>query len=321
MYSLKIPDGRPANYKLTLPVKHPGTLKLGAEWSNDRLLALRLECPGGSLSPYRRSGPSPITLEVEVEPEQTGQWTLSIHANPARGEGDGLITAVLPDPPDDEPEGGITSAPDTPSPPPPDPWMVARRAPRGSSPELARLFDEIENFRFSIERRGEDAAVDSCRWQSALMRYLADRRDELAETGAAPSRTTGTVLGRIADAIRLVEEYRSSDEPILAGPPPEDPQRRRIWTELRKERFQPLEGELDEILQTLRRGHVPVLEDELWPVRLVSCLAACERHFEERVRLGERQATNREIAEVQWDRLLTSAGALKALADLAPPSP
>ena len=175
--------------------------------------------------------------------------------------------------------------------------------------------------RAAIDDRNESAAADSCRWQRELMRYLADRRDELAATGAGPSGNTLKVLGRMADAIRHVEEYRTSSEPILAGPPPEETQRRRIWTELRRERFQPLERELDELLQILRRGHVPGLEEELWPTRLVSCLTACERHFEERVRLGERQATNREIAEVQWERFLAASGALRALADLAPYSP
>lgn len=321
MYTLKIPDGRPANYELAFAVEQPGILMIGAEWSCDRLLALRLEYPGGSLSPYKRSGPSPLTIEVVVEPEQTGEWTLSIHANPARGEGEGLITVVLPDPAGSEPEQAAAAAPAAPPPPAPDPWMVARRAPSGSSAGLVRVFESIEIFRASLDDRGENAAADSCRWQEGLMRYLADRRDELAGTGAAPSGNTRKVLGRMADAVRHVEEYRSSNEPILAGPPPEEPQRRRVWTELRMERFQPLERELDEVWQTLRRGHVPGLEEELWPVRLVSCVMACERHFEERVRLGEKQATNREIAEAQWERLLAAAGALRALADLAPHQP
>jgi hypothetical protein len=260
-------------------------------------------------------------MEVVVEPGQTGEWTLSIHANPARGEGEGLITAVLPGPAGDGPEEGAAGAP-VPSPSTdPDPWMVARPAPRGSSSELAQLFDSIESFRAAIHDQGTSAHADSCRWQVELMRYLAERRDDLAETGASPTVNTSKVLRRMADAIQHVEEYRSSVEPILAGPPPEDPQRRRVWLDLRRERYQPLEGELDEILQTLQRGHVPGLEEELWPVRLVSCLTACERHFEERVRLGENQATNREIAEAQWERLLAASGALRALADMAPHSP
>jgi hypothetical protein len=53
-------------------------------------------------------------------------------------------------------------------------------------------------------------------------------------------------------------------------------------------------------------------------VRLVSCLTACERYFEERIRLGERQATNREIAIAQWERLLAAAEALDDLAKAAP---
>jgi hypothetical protein len=321
VYSLRIPDGKPANYKVPLQVEHSGTLRIGAEWSSDRLLALRLEYPGGSLLPYKRSGPSPLTLEVAVEPEQAGEWTLSIHVNPARGEDEGLITAVLPDPPGTASADRAADGPASPPPPEPDPWMVVRHAPKGSSPEMVRLFESIETFRALIDDQGEDTPVDSCRWQEDFMRYLGAVRDEFAETGLTPTGNTGQTLERMADAIRLVEEFRSSADPLLAGPPPEEPQRRRVWAELRKERFQPLERELDEVLQTLQRGHVPILEDEVWPVRLVSCLTACQRHFEERVRLGERQATNLEIAEAQWDRMMAASGALRALADLATQSP
>ena len=61
------------------------------------------------------------------------------------------------------------------------------------------------------------------------------------------------------------------------------------------------------------------LESESWPTRLVSCLAACERYFEQRVRLGEREAQNAELAQAQWAPLTAAADVLEALAFLPAP--
>ena len=43
----------------------------------------------------------------------------------------------------------------------------------------------------------------------------------------------------------------------------------------------------------------------------------CQRHFEERVRLGEERATNLDLARSEWDRLLAAAESLAALAELS----
>ena len=320
LYTLQIPGNRPANFQLELPIEHAGTLILRAEWSLDRLLAFRLEPPGAGSSAHTPSGPSPLFLEVEIEERQLGlgPWMLSIHADPAREGGEALLTVELPDPPGAEPTLPMLKRSAPPPPPPPDPWMVPRAAPADSPAEWRRTFDSIEKFRDLLDRADEDNAIDSCRWQIDLMRYLAARRDELADSGAFPTAVTRSVLLEIAAAIRSVEEMRNSPDAIVTGPRPDDPGRRQHWLAFRKERFQPLEQQLDDILQTLRRRHAPALVEERWPVRLVSCLTACERYFEERVRLGERQATNREIAIAQWERLLAAAGALHDLATLAP---
>ena len=74
-----------------------------------------------------------------------------------------------------------------------------------------------------------------------------------------------------------------------------------------------MELRLDGTLESLQRGHASALEGQDWPVRLVTCLAACERHFEELGRLGEDRATNRDLTQSQWDTILAAAGALDSL--------
>jgi hypothetical protein len=82
---------------------------------------------------------------------------------------------------------------------------------------------------------------------------------------------------------------------------------------LRKERLRPLEAELDSLRETVSRGYIPEVAKESWPNRFVACLTACERNFEERVRLGSEEATNRDLAEAQWDRFLAARVALESL--------
>ena len=80
-----------------------------------------------------------------------------------------------------------------------------------------------------------------------------------------------------------------------------------------------LEARLGEQLAGLvaNRGgvpfHAPALAEERWVPRLTACLTACERFFDDRVRLGsEEMAPNRELAEAQWDRVLAAARVLEA---------
>jgi hypothetical protein len=54
-----------------------------------------------------------------------------------------------------------------------------------------------------------------------------------------------------------------------------------------------------------------------WPARFSACLAACERYFEERVRIAD-EAANAELARTEWDRYLDAASALEALAGRLP---
>jgi hypothetical protein len=157
---------------------------------------------------------------------------------------------------------------------------------------------------------GEGPPPDACRWQDGLLRYLAQRRDLLVDRHDRPSRETRKLLRRLVDAIQRVEAFRTSRDPLVAGPPPEDEALREAWLRLRREKLQALEGELDGLLESIRRGHAPELEPFDWPSRLVTCLVACQRNFEERARLGERRAVNGDLARAQWSALLAAGDAL-----------
>ncbi len=102
----------------------------------------------------------------------------------------------------------------------------------------------------------------------------------------------------------------------MAGPPPDNDSLRPAWIRARRERFQSIETRLDDALLLFQRGHAPDLEDQTWPVRLISCVTACERHFEERGRLGEERASHRQLVADQWSRMLEAAELLETLGDL-----
>lgn len=316
-YTVKIPVDQSVRYELPLELRHPGTLEVHAEWTGPRVLALRLDAAGTKTAVARRSGSSPVTMKTELEPEQIGlgPWTLAIHSVAASGGGEGLITIELPRSPQEEAERAVPEPP-PPPPPEPDPWMIARRPPTGSPTDWVRFFEDTERFRSLLDNRRDVPEADACRWQTDLMRYLADSRDRLVRHSALPSGPTRRMLQRIADDIRAVEELRTSTDPLIAGPPPQDRKKREVWLRLRQEPIQALEFELDELLLALQRGHAPEIAEEEWTVRLVSCVAACERHFEARIRVGEERATNRELAAAQWSRLLAAGNALRALAAL-----
>ena len=313
-YTLDIPSGRTAHYELELEVEHSGTLVVHADWSGPTTLAFRMVPPAGGSS-VRRGGPSPQRLKVEVTEDDIGTWTLSIHVLPSRRAGEGRITVELPD---DRPARPATASRADAPPSPTEnakPWMLPREAPRTSRRDWRRVVDTTERFRILVV---EEGVADACRWQSELLRFLAFHRDRLLEFGELPPIATRKLLTRTVAVLRQVERFRTSRDPGVAGPPPTDPALRDAWERLRVSRTRPLEQELDELLTAVQREHAPGLREELWPVRMVSCLTACQRHFEERTRLGEDRATNRELAQAQWDRLLAAADALDALTLVRP---
>ncbi len=312
-YTLEIPSGRTAHYELDLQVDHPGTLVVHADWSGPTTLAFRIVPPNG-MSSVRRGGPSPQLLEAEVSEDDTGTWKLSIHALLSRRAGQGRITVEIPDERPPEAEATAVAKPAAP-PEPTEPWKRRREAPREIPSDWRQVVDTTERFRVLVVER-EDGAPDACRWQDELLRFLAFYRDRLLETGELPPTETRKLLARTVDVLRKVEEFRTSRDPVVAGPPPADPAMREAWERLRENRTQLLEKDLDELLASVRRERAPSLAEEVWPVRLASCLTACQRHFEQRTRLGEDRATSRELALAQWDRLLAAADAMEAIAGL-----
>lgn len=317
LYTLEIPDDRSVTFEVPLEVRHPGPLTIRAEWDGPRQIAMRVDRPDLPVAVARASGPSPLALRIEVAPDSVGMvdWKLAIHSVAARGGGEGLLTIELPPPPGSEPRAEAPAPAPAASPPSdPEPWMEPRRAPPGAPADQVRVYDAGERYRVLLREPSEEPQPDSCRWQDDLMRYLSGRLDALAEGGAPPEAATGRLLARIADAVDTVEALRTSSDPLVAGPPPEERDRRELWLRLRREKFQVVEGELDVLAEQVMRGHAPELEDEPWALRMVICLTACERHFEARGRVGEEQATNRDLARDQWERMRAAAEALRALA-------
>lgn len=317
-YSLEVPDGQSATYRIEIDVRHAGTLSVDATWSGSKVLTLKLVPPLDHLPTVRRTGLSPQQIELEVDEadRDMGPWLLSIHSLPTRGLAEGRLTIEVPEPAPAEPEPAIAEAPLARPVEPPAPWARPRGAPSGIAQDLHALFLSTERFR-QIVVVNDAGTTDSCRWQLDLLRYLAEQRDRLADDGAHPTAATREMLQRIVSAIELVEELRTSRDPVLTGPPPRDKALRDTWLRMRRDRLEQIESELDEVLGLLRRGHAPELTDEQWPMRLTSCLTACQRHFEQRIRVGEELATNFELTRAQWDRLLAARSALRDLASVS----
>jgi hypothetical protein len=314
-YALEIPDGQERAFELRVPVEHPGTLRIVAEWSGSRVIAFRVDRPDGDASPWRRSGPPPQSISIEVPPEATfpAEWKLSIRALASRGEAIGTITIDSPDAPEVVRAREAAKLPPPPPPRVPDPWEVEATSRDGASAELKALFESVERLRSALVARKDGASSDVCGWQIALLRYATSVRDRIDSTGALPADATLRYVGRLGATVGRVEALRTSRDPILAGPVPDDPLRKRAWNAVRKESLGPLVAELDSLGEALRRGYVPELAGEVWPPRFVGCMTACERHFEERVRLGANEAANRDLAEAQWERFLLAGDVLRAL--------
>jgi len=314
-YSLEIRDREATSYVVEIPVRHPGLLRIDVEWPGSRTLAFRVEGPGQPLVKTRRAGPSPQHLEVEVTQDTIVDgkpWQLHVRSLPDRGRAEGILTVTLPSPEDAvNPQESLESSSSAPE---VDPWARSRAAPADAPASVAQVFGRIESYRAWVVDQNGALRQDACGWQSDLLRYLAERRDGLEESGGGVDEATARYFLRLAHTIRNIDELRSSDDPILAGPAPETELRRRAWETVRRQRIEPLEHELDALGETVRRGYVTDLAERRWPMRLVGCLTACERYFEQRTRLGEGRAANADLAQAQWDGILAAADALDALA-------
>lgn len=317
-YAIDLPAGRAVTYQLTFAVRHPGSVEVHAEWSGDRALSLKLTPPGNKYGTLLRSGPSPLDVTTDADGE-LGEWRLRVHALARRDAGEGLLVIRTPAAIVEVPRPVTADAtPDGPL----ESWMEPPDLPDRVPSSWLTFLDAIERYRTIIAGEGDAPVTDVCQWQSALMRYLAERRGGLLADGVTPARPTADLLTRIAATVDLVERLRTSDDPLVAGPPPTDAALRNAWVKLRTTRIDPVEDELDEVLRLVQRAYAAELDEEPWPVRFVSCLTACERYFEQSARLGETRAENRDLALAQWPRILAASRALAELAAVeARPAP
>ncbi|HZN54104.1 MAG TPA: hypothetical protein VFB67_02175 [Candidatus Polarisedimenticolaceae bacterium] len=320
-YGITVRDGQAATFELPFTIEYAGAVTLEAEWTGPRLLFFGVEGPG-RVSLARRSGPSPQRLDLRLEAASLArgpvEWKLTVKALPTRGEATGVIRITLPDSPEVVARREALLHPPPPPPPPPPAWSLPRAVPVGASPDLAKVFAAVESYRAAVVAP-KDARIDDCKWQIPFLVYAAAVRDRLAGGGPRPDLPAGRYFRRIAEAIRVVDGLRASKDPVLAGPVPEDRDARRAWLIARYEQVRPIERMLDEVAEQLRSGHAPSLEDEAWLPRFNACLTACERYFDERVRLGgEAVAPNEELAAAQWDRILAAGRVFDALRSPVP---
>jgi len=309
LYRLDVPSGETVTYNVPIPVESNGTLIIKATWPGTRVLSFRLVSSDGLSKPLRRSGPSPQTLTVNVDdPGQFGEWTLTINALATKGGGEGRLEIRLP----------TTAIPEVVAPVPVvDPAPTRDDARRLSAEALPEEWSPFARSAIGFTSMLEsEPRPDACRWQRSFGEWLDGRLTDLAQDGSGPAVGTRRSLARIVDAINSVEQVRGSSGPILGTPPPDDPDFQQEWFQIRATRLLEIQAGLDKVSVELRRGHAPELAGESWPDRLVACVTACERHFEERARFGADGAVNRDMAEAQWDRMLAASRVIEAFATL-----
>jgi hypothetical protein len=318
-YDVAIPDGESVAYSAALDVRVAGPIAVRVEGPSLRTITLRLEPPDGPTGTVRRSGPPPLVLSTIADPARNGlgTWRLELRAPAGRGPTILKLSVEL-----SEPVVRRAAPPPTPpivpaaTPPPATPWDYDRRR---AAPEEHRAFlAAAEEFAVS-QAPGGASPVDACRWQTDFVAYL-DKRAAGLSSGRRLPQTTRDVLARIARAVDAVAELKDSSDPLLAGPEPEDRQLTLAWHRARAERLAPLETELDELLSAVQREQDPELIGASWPGRLVTCLTACERYFDDRARVGQSRAANRELTRAQWPRILVAARALRELSNVDPSS-
>jgi hypothetical protein len=308
----ELPAGESTRWHVDFEVPHAGTVTVVADWSADRPLSFQVDGPEGSAIVIRRAGPPPQRIEWTVDSEiaaRGGTWSVRIHALPSREPASGTITVALPETAAVEPASAPEHVDDRPA-DPGTPWREPRPLPEDVTDAEREWLLALERFRNSVVAGAHPDRYD---WQDGMLRWMATLRDERGTSPQRPDDATRRVLAEIAGAIRAVDALRTSDDPLVAGPAPSDPARRRTWLALRSERLGPVERSLDDLLTKLRRGHAPELEREAWSMRLVSALSACERPFDEVVSLGVPRSADGRIAEEQWMRLLSAAEVLEEL--------
>ena len=311
-YRLELPADSALSYALEFEVARPGVVTLSAEWSSARVLVMRLEREG--LPAQRRTGTSPLRLEIpvsETDLSPDSPWTVTLSGLPSRRIGTARLVVELPEQTAAAP---AAPAPLAPAPVEPDAtWRREAARPSELGPKLARLYDATERLRLRVVGAADP---DGYRWQDPLLRFLAARRDQAPRAGSGLAPATRTLLRRIVEVIRELDELRRSQAEPVRETVPQSGIERRVWDRLRDPRFAPLDDELDALLDELQAGHVRELDREPWVSRLVSCLIVCGRHFEERALVEDEEESRAEVVRQQWPRVLVAAEALTALCEL-----
>ena len=326
-YSFSVQDGTEARFVVPFPVEYAGPVTIDATWKGNRLLFFGVEGPAG-VSLARRSGPSPQRVSFDVDTASLARGTgykLIVKALPVRGEAVGSLRVTTQDAPDVVAKREALLHPPPPPPPPPPAWTLRATAPPGANLDTVRVYGAVEAFRVAV-LESEDGSVDACTWQVDFLKYAIAARDRLAGRGAAPDVPTLRYFARLGAAVRAVDRLRTSRDPVLAGPVPQDREDRRDWLLARNEIVRPLERSLDQLTELLKGGHAPALASEAWLPRFTACLTACERYLDDRVRFGgEDNARNRELAAAQWKRILAAADVFESWAPMLreprPPDP
>lgn len=310
-YTFEIPDRLPAAYELSFDVNHPGKVAVETRWTGGRILSFKLEGPGSPPVRLQRSGPSPQRIEVPSA-SLGAAWRLFVRANPGKGSAQVDLTIELP-----EPVSALAPAKPVAAEDPKDdlePWARPAVPFPGAKPSLVSVYHGVELFRAAVVGNDGEFAADPCSWHSEFLARMASIRDALASGGLPFSATDRASFARLAAAVRRVDELRTSQEPLIRGPVPADARARIVWRARRGDRIRPLEEDLDALLSDLRGDKCfERLADDVWPSRFAACLIACERYFEEQVRIGD-EAANAELARTEWDRYLDAARILEALA-------
>lgn len=318
-YRLDIRDRERVAFEIPIDAQYPGTVEIDARWSGARILTFRIEGPGALRVWQRRGGPSPQKLDVSVRPESSEEpvpLKLKVSGLPASGAGNGVLRVTVPDHPAVVAARQEALKPAPPPAPEPEPWMIASISPAGTRADRDALFSAIESFRTLVVQEDDWSMVpDACRWHTGGLRYLVEQRRRIMERGELPDIATRRWFRSVAKTFAEIERLRTSDDPLLAGPAP-DRTRLYAWKELRSKRLKPLERQLDRLRLDLKEGFVPELSGEDWPMRFVSCMTACQRHFDERAIRGP-GAANAVLAQREWEPIRAMSRSLEALSALS----
>lgn len=314
-YSVELFDRQSAVFEIPIDIEFPGDLEIVADWEGNRRLAFRLDASDGVTPSIRKTGPPPLRLKVPVQSVGDASWTLTIRSLPMSGASQGVVTIRPPRDPRilareeklDRRERESAARPTLAE------WELPREAPKVISPKAQALLQSAEHLRGWLVDE-ELRQPDSCRWQDELMRWSANQRDRYLDEDLAVDEPTSKLLDRLAGVIAEVDQLSRSREALIVGPLPDERGARTAWLRKRATRLAPTKSELDFLMQSIQRDYAPDLSGESWPLRMVSCLMASERYFEQRWLVGADSAMNRELAEAQAEPLNRAQALLRAVA-------